>query len=84
MRFETLLICATRSCGLTLFGVSVDALYQKENGAVNLRSSFDDVPNPLPSPGLAAYISNDDAWNLMGKYTFDFAAASCAEPRKLR
>ena len=61
--------------GATLFGVSVDAVYQKENGAVNLRSSFDDVPNPLPAPGLAAYISNDDAWNLMGKYTFDFAAA---------
>jgi predicted porin len=60
--------------GVTLYGVSVDALYQKENGAVNLRSSFDDPPNAVPSPGLAAYISNDDAWNLMGKYTFDFAA----------
>jgi predicted porin len=57
--------------GATLFGVSVDAIYQRANGAVNLRSSFDDVPNPLPTPGLAAYISNDTSWNLMGKYTFD-------------
>jgi predicted porin len=61
--------------GATLYGVSVDALYQRENGAVNLRSAFDNAPNPLPSPGLAAYISNDEAWNLMGKYTFDFGAA---------
>jgi predicted porin len=64
--------------GVTLFGVSVDALYQKENGAVNLRSSFDNMPNPLPSPGLAAYISDDEAWNLMAKYTFDFGAADPA------
>jgi len=61
--------------GVTLYGVSLDAIYQKENGAVNLRSSFDNAPNPLPSPGLAAYISNDDAWNLMGKYTFNLGAA---------
>ena len=60
--------------GVTLFGVSVDATYQKENGAVNLRSAFDNMPNPLPSPGLAAYISNDTSWNLMGKYTFDLGA----------
>lgn len=46
-------------------------VYEKENGAVNLRSSFDNPTNPLPSPGLAAYASNDTSWNLMGEYTFD-------------
>ncbi len=60
--------------GATLFGASVDAVYQRANGAVNLRSSFDDGPNPLPTPGLAAYISNDISWNLMGKYTYDLGA----------
>jgi predicted porin len=58
--------------GAAFNGLSVDAVYQKENGAVNLRSAFDNDPDPLPSPGLAAYISNDTSWNLMGKYTFDF------------
>src|ERR1700722_4538409 len=54
--------------------VRAAALYSK--GAVNLRSSFDNMPNPLPSPGLAAYISNDVSWNIMGKYTFDFGAGT--------
>ena len=40
--------------------------------AVNLRSSFDDgTANPLPTPGLQAYISNDTSWNAMAKYTFE-------------
>jgi predicted porin len=51
-------------------GLSVDAIYEKENGAVNLRSSFDNPLNPEPSPGIAAYVSNNTSWNLMGKYTF--------------
>jgi hypothetical protein len=28
--------------------------------------------NPLPTPGLAAYISDDTSYNIMGKYTFEF------------
>jgi predicted porin len=52
-------------------GLSIDAVYEKENGAVNLRSSLDNPVNPVPSPGLASYVSNDTSWNLMGKYTFD-------------
>jgi predicted porin len=56
--------------GVTFGGLSVDAVYENEKGAVNLRSSFDDVANPLPTPGLAAFISNDRSANLMGKYTF--------------
>jgi len=59
--------------GLVLQGLSLDAVYANEKGAVNLRSSYDDgTANPLPTPGLAAYISDDTAYNLMGKYTFEF------------
>ena len=54
---------------------SIDAIYQNEKSAVNLRSSFDNAANPTPSPGLAAYISNDTSYNLMGKYTFEFGDA---------
>jgi predicted porin len=60
--------------GATWRGLSVDAVYQNSKGAVNLRSSFDNAknPNPVPTPGLAAYISNNNSYNLMGKYVFDF------------
>jgi hypothetical protein len=58
--------------GVTVQGLSVDAVYENEKGAVNLRSSFDNGASPLPTPGLAAYISDDESYNLMGKYTFEF------------
>jgi predicted porin len=58
--------------GVTFQGLSVDAVYQNEKGAVNLRSSFDNAATPVPTPGLAAYISNDKSYNLMGKYVFEF------------
>jgi len=60
--------------GGTFGGLSIDAVFQNENSVVNLRSSFDDLGvNPLPSPGLAAYISDDTLYSAMGKYTFDLA-----------
>jgi predicted porin len=62
--------------GVTFKGLSVDAVYENEKGAVNLRSAFDNVPTPLPTPGLAAYISDDRSYNLMGKYVFDLGDAS--------
>ncbi len=62
--------------GFAYKGLSVDGVYQNIHGAVNLRSAFDDVSSPLTNPptapGLAAYISNDESWNIMGKYTFEF------------
>jgi predicted porin len=58
--------------GGTFAGVSIDAVYQYVRGAVNLRSSFDNAANPIPAPGLAAYISDDTSYNLMAKYTFEF------------
>ena len=61
--------------GVTWRGLSVDAVYESSKGAVNLRSSFDNPPNPVPTPGLAAYISNDKSYNLMGKYVFEFGGS---------
>jgi predicted porin len=59
--------------GFIYQGLSLDAIYTNEKGAVNLRSSYDDgTANPLPTPGLAAFISDDTAYNVMGKYTFEF------------
>jgi predicted porin len=57
--------------GVTYAGLSLDATYQNEKGVVNLRSSLDDPANPVPSPGLSTYISDDTSWNVMGKYTVD-------------
>jgi predicted porin len=67
--------------GATIQALSVDAVYQNEKQAVNLRSSFDNAttPNPVPTPGLAAYISNDTSYNLMGKYTFEFGDAAAKD-----
>ncbi len=50
-------------------GFSIDAVYTKENAAVNLLSTVND---PSPSAPLAAAISNNETWSVMGKYTFDF------------
>ena len=62
--------------GVTWMGLSVDAVYENSKGAVNLRSSFDNAtPNPVPTPGLAAYISNDKSYNIMGKYVFEFGGS---------
>ena len=57
--------------GGTFAGVSVDAVYENEKGVVNLRSSFDDIANPIPTPGLSTFLSDNTSWNLMGKYTFE-------------
>jgi predicted porin len=57
--------------GGTYGGLSLEAVYEYENGVVNLRSSFDDAGPALPTPGLAAYVSDDKSYNLMGKYTVE-------------
>ena len=61
--------------GATLGALSLDAIFEHVKGAVNLRISFDDSANPVPSPGLAAYVSNNTSYNFMGKYTFDLGEA---------
>jgi predicted porin len=63
--------------GITYSGLTVDAVYQNEKGAVNLRSSFDNAGvDPVPTPGLAAYLSNDTSYNIMGRYTIDLGNAT--------
>jgi len=77
--------------GITFEGLSVDAVYENEKGAVNLRSSFDNnginplttsaglsptTGEPLPPPGLAAFISDDTEYGIMAKYTFDLGTGS--------
>jgi predicted porin len=72
--------------GGSVAGFSLDAVYERENGAVNLRSSFDNVANPLvnplTAPGLAAYISDDTSWNLMGKYTLNLGGETTGPANK--
>jgi len=50
--------------GITYRGLSVDGVYTKEHGAVNLSSTA----NELPGFPLAASISDNEAWSIMGKY----------------
>jgi predicted porin len=54
--------------------LAVDAVFQHEKGAVNLRSSFNNPVNPVPVPGLSAFISNNTSYNLMAKYAIDLGA----------
>lgn len=46
-------------------GFSIDAIYTKENGAVNLSAANLDKPGQP----LAATISDNESWSIMGKYT---------------
>ncbi len=57
------------NAGVTYGGFSLDAVYQRETGAINLRDGQDNIGTP---GALQAYSSNDESWNVMGKYTFDF------------
>jgi predicted porin len=55
------------NAGATYRGFSVDAVYTKEHGAINLKSANSD-----PVLTLGANISDNTAWSLMGKYTCEF------------
>jgi predicted porin len=59
--------------GGTYKGFSLDGVYTKEHGAVNLQSAVNDT---LGSTALAANISDNTAWSIMAKYTFDFGGHS--------
>src|SRR5580692_5398733 len=54
-------------------GFSAEAVYTKEHGAVNLQTSVNDT---LGGQTLAANISDNTTWSVMGKYTFDFGGHS--------
>jgi predicted porin len=53
--------------GATYRGLSVDAVYTKERGAINLKNASSDAAGVLN-----ANISDNEAWSIMGKYTYDF------------
>lgn len=55
--------------GGTYKGFSLDGVYTKEHGAVNLQTAVNDT---FGSQTLAANISDNTAWSIMGKYTFEF------------
>jgi predicted porin len=62
--------------GIAHGGLQIDALFAKVDGGVNLRSSFDNGPAPTtgsPPAGLAAFISDNTSYNVMGKYTVALA-----------
>jgi predicted porin len=68
--------------GATYVGFSLDAVYTKENGAVGMSSlgygagvgecQPGSVAFACPSNGLNATITDNQAWSIMGKYTFVF------------
>ena len=56
-------------------GFSGEAVWTKEHGAVGLQSSVNDVLN---STTLAANISDNTSWAVMGKYTWQFGATAAS------
>jgi predicted porin len=61
-------------------GFSIDAVYSKEHGAVNLQTAVNDAPG---SQTLAANISDNETFSVMGKYTFQLPGhATSAFPTK--
>jgi predicted porin len=56
-------------------GLSAEALFEKERGAVNLQSSVNDT---FGSQSLAANIADNTGWSLMAKYTFNFGGVPVA------
>ncbi len=54
--------------GASYRGFSIDGVYTKEHGAVNLQSAVNDT---LGGTTLAANISDNTAWSIMAKYTFE-------------
>jgi predicted porin len=55
--------------GAAYKGFSLDGVYTKEHGAVNLQTAVNDIAG---SQTLAANISDNTAWSIMAKYTFEF------------
>lgn len=61
--------------GAVYQGFSIDAIYTKEHGAVNLQSSVND---PVGATTLAANISDNTAWSVMAKYTWTLGSGWAA------
>jgi predicted porin len=63
--------------GAVYKGFSIDAVYTKEHGAVNLQTAVNDT---LGGQTLAASISDNTAWSVMAKYTWTLGRASAPAP----
>jgi predicted porin len=61
--------------GAVYRGFAIDAVYTKENGAVNLQTAVNDTLN---STTLAANISDNTTWSVMAKYTFNLGSGIAA------
>src|ERR1700722_4244696 len=59
-------------------GFSAEAVWTKEHGAVNLQTSVNDLPGQTT---IAANISDNTAWSVMGKYTWQIGSSSASAPR---
>jgi len=57
------------TAGVRYRGFSLQGVYEKEHGAVNLQTAVNDVAG---SQTLAANISDNTSWSVMGKYTMEF------------
>jgi predicted porin len=58
--------------GATYKGLSIDAVYTKEHGAVNIKNIDTYTAAQITAGNLVANISDNEAWSLMAKYTFEF------------
>ena len=63
--------------GGTYRGFSIDGVYTKERGVVGLQTAVNDV---LGATTLAASISDNTAYSVMAKYTWDIGGQSSASP----
>jgi predicted porin len=63
--------------GAVYRGFSIDAVYTKEHGAVNLQTAVNDA---LGTQTLAANISDNTAWSVMAKYTWNLGAPLAPAP----
>jgi predicted porin len=61
--------------GAAYKGFAIDGVYTKEHGAVNLQTAVNDT---LGGQTLAANISDNTAWSVMAKYTFEFGGSAPA------
>jgi len=58
-------------------GFSIDAVYTKEHGAVNLQTAVNDIAG---SQTLAANISDNTEWSVMAKYTWNLGGSAAPAP----
>ena len=85
------------NAGVIYGGFSLDGFYTKENGAVSLTSqkpvayggtcgfaADGTLPNGLCSNLLSGTITNNEAWDVMGKYTFDAPSLFGGAPVSLK